>query len=74
MYFTAIRLVLSDQVTFDVTINIFNTNFNHLNKSSVLKYHVESCGTLVRSILNFQNCTVEHNQGDKHFKIIPNDF
>ena len=33
------------------------------------KYHAESCGTLVRSVLNFQNCTVEQNRGDKHLKL-----
>ena len=58
--------IATNQSTFDVSINIFDTNFNYLNKSGVLKYHAESCG---RSIINFQNCTIEQNQGNKYLKL-----
>ena len=35
----------------------------------MLNYHGESCGGLFKSILNFMNCSVEHNQGDNKLKL-----
>ena len=61
--------IATNQINFNVLVRIFNTRFNHLNNSGVLKYHAESCGTLVHSILSFINCSIEHNQGNKYLKL-----
>ena len=61
--------VASNQTAFNVSIRIFNTNFNYLNNCGVLKYHGETCGGWFESIINFKNCSVEHSQGDKYLKL-----
>ena len=61
--------IATNQTTFDVLIQVFHTNFNYFNNSGVLTYHGESCGELLRSILNFKNCSIEHNQGDNYLKL-----
>ena len=61
--------IATNQTAFNVLITIFDSNFNYFNNSGVLNYHGESCGGLFRSILNFQNCSVKHNQGDNYLKL-----
>ena len=62
--------IATNQTKFEVAINVFNTSFKYLNNSGVLKYHGESCGELVKSILNFINCNIGYNQGDRHLKLL----
>ena len=61
--------ITTNQTNFNVLIEVFDTHFNHLNNSSILNYHGESCGGLFRTILTFRNCSVEHNQGNKYSKL-----
>ena len=61
--------VVANQTAFNVFIKILDSNFNYLYNSSVLKYYGESCGGSFRSILNFQNCSVKHNQGDNYLNL-----
>ena len=62
--------IATNQTMFNVSIRVVNTKFSHLNKSGVLKYHAESCGALVNSLLNFRNCSIEHNQGNEKLKLL----
>ena len=61
--------IATNQTSFNVSIKMYDTNFNHFNNSGVLNYHGESCGSLLRSILNIKNCSFERNQGDKYLKL-----
>ena len=61
--------IATNQTKFGITIYVFNTTFKYLMNSDVLKYHGESCGELVKSILHFTNCNIKHNQGNKHSKL-----
>ena len=61
--------IATNQTIFEVTINVFDTSFKYLKNSGVLNYHGESYG-VVKSILNFINCSIEHNQGNKQLKLL----
>lgn len=61
--------IATNQTLFNVSINVFNTNFDHLNNASVLNYQGESCGALIKSFLKFVNCSITHNQGNNHLNL-----
>ena len=62
--------IATNQTVFNVLVKLVDSKFTHSNNSGLLKYHGESCGALVKSILNFINCSIEHNQGNKHLKLL----